>query len=100
MAASKIGGDIDMLVGGASCGAVAEQAAKLPGIRKVFCADSAVFGKPVAEDMEKLILQIHVCAPICSGFLLIRLFMLFFPDCCGVVRPGGWSSRSFIVHGA
>jgi len=63
MAASKIGGDIDMLVGGASCGAVAEQAAKLPGIRKVFCADSAVFGKPVAEDIEKLILQIHVCAP-------------------------------------
>eukprot|EP00277_Geminigera_cryophila_P042826 CAMPEP_0173074160 /NCGR_PEP_ID=MMETSP1102-20130122/10843_1 /TAXON_ID=49646 /ORGANISM="Geminigera sp., Strain Caron Lab Isolate" /LENGTH=219 /DNA_ID=CAMNT_0013943159 /DNA_START=30 /DNA_END=689 /DNA_ORIENTATION=+ len=59
MAASKIGGDIDMLVGGASCGAVAEQAAKLPGIRKVFCADSAVFGKPVAEDIEKLILQIH-----------------------------------------
>jgi len=59
MAASKIGGEIDMLVGGASCGAVAEQAAKLPGIRKVFCADAAVFGKPVAEDMEKLILQVH-----------------------------------------
>jgi len=66
MAASKIGGHIDMLVGGASCGAVAEQAAKLPGIRKVFCADAAVFGKPVAEDMEKLILQIHVCPHLFS----------------------------------
>lgn len=71
MAASKIGGEIDMLVGGASCGAVAEQAAKLPGIRKVFCADAAVFGKPVAEDMEKLILQVHVCItpPLASALL-------------------------------
>ena len=58
-AASKIGGDIDIVVGGAGCGAVAEAAAKLPGIRKVFCADAPVFGKPVAEDMEKLILQVH-----------------------------------------
>jgi hypothetical protein len=34
---------------------VAAAAAKVPGVRKVFCADAPVFGKPVAEDMEKLI---------------------------------------------
>ena len=69
-AASKIGGDVDILVGGAGCGAVAEQAAKVAGVRKVFCADAPVFGKPVAEDMEKLILQVqaansysHILAP-------------------------------------
>ena len=62
-AASKVGGEIDVVVGGSGCGAVADAAAKVPGIRKVFCADAAVFGKPVAEDMEKLILQIHVRAP-------------------------------------
>ena len=58
-AAASIGGDIDVVVGGSGCGAVAEAAAKVPGVRKVFCADAAFFGKPVAEDMEKLILQVH-----------------------------------------
>jgi electron transfer flavoprotein alpha subunit len=58
-AASKIGGAVDILVGGSGCGAVAAAAAKVPGVRKVFCADAPVFGKPVAEDMEKLIMQVH-----------------------------------------
>jgi electron transfer flavoprotein alpha subunit len=58
-AATKIGGSIDIVVGGAGCGAVADAAAKLKGVRKVFCADAAVFGKPVSEDMEKLVLQVH-----------------------------------------
>jgi len=58
-AATKIGGSIDIVVGGAGCGAVAAAAAKLKGVRKVFCADAAVFGKPVSEDMEKLVLQVH-----------------------------------------
>jgi electron transfer flavoprotein alpha subunit len=73
-AASKVGGEIDVVVGGSGCGAVADAAAKVPGIRKVFCADAAVFGKPVAEDMEKLILQIHsankyshILAPASAG---------------------------------
>jgi electron transfer flavoprotein alpha subunit len=58
-AASKIGGAVDILVGGSGCGAVAAAAAKVPGVRKVFCADAPVFGKPVAEDMEKLIMHVH-----------------------------------------
>jgi electron transfer flavoprotein alpha subunit len=61
-AASKIGGDVDILIGGSGCSSVADEAAKLPGIRKVLCADAPVFGKPVAEDLEKLILQVQVCS--------------------------------------
>ena len=40
-AAAAIGGDIDVLVAGLGCGAVAEAAAKVAGVSKVLVADLA-----------------------------------------------------------
>ena len=40
-AASQIGGDIDLLVAGQNCGAIAEAAAKIAGVNKVLVCDSA-----------------------------------------------------------
>ena len=37
-AAQAIGGDIDVLVAGEGCGAVAEAASKVAGVAKVLCA--------------------------------------------------------------
>ena len=54
-AAAKFGGDIDVLVAGEGAGAVAEEAAKIDGVRKVLHADGAPFKKQLAEAMEALI---------------------------------------------
>jgi electron transfer flavoprotein alpha subunit len=40
-AAVKIGGEVHVLVAGAGCGAVAEQASKVAGVAKVRLADAA-----------------------------------------------------------
>jgi len=40
-AAGAIGGEVDILVAGESCGSVGEAASKVPGIRKVLVADNA-----------------------------------------------------------
>ena len=42
-AAQKIGGDIHLLVAGQNCRAVAEEAAKIPGVAKVLLADDAAY---------------------------------------------------------
>ena len=57
-AAAQIGGDIDILVAGSGCRAVADAAAKVAGIGKVLCADSAEYANGVAENMIPLIMSV------------------------------------------
>ncbi len=54
-AAAKIGGDVAILVAGASCGAVAEAAAKVAGVSKVLQCDDAAYANQLAENMTPLI---------------------------------------------
>ena len=57
-AAQQIGGDIDLLVAGENCGAVAEAAAKIAGVSAVKVADDAKFGHHLAENLAALIVEI------------------------------------------
>jgi electron transfer flavoprotein alpha subunit len=57
-AAQQIGGDIDLLVAGADCGAVAEAAAKIAGVATVKVADDARFGHHMAENLASLIVEL------------------------------------------
>jgi electron transfer flavoprotein alpha subunit len=57
-AASKIGGDVDVLVAGENAGAAADAAAKLAGVRKVLKAESGPLAKQLAEAMEALIVPL------------------------------------------
>jgi len=54
-AASKIGGDVAILVAGEGCGAVAEAAAKVSGVSKVLQCDDAAYANQLAENMTPLI---------------------------------------------
>ena len=49
-AASKLG-DVDLLVAGSGCGAVAEQAAKVAGVGTVHVADDASLANALAENV-------------------------------------------------
>ena len=67
-AAAEIGGDIHVLVAGSGCGSVADEAAKVAGVSKVLCADSAEYANGVAENMIPLIMSVvdgysHLMAP-------------------------------------
>ncbi len=57
-AARQIGGDVDLLVAGENCGAVAEAAAKIAGVDKVKVADDAKFGHHLAENLASLIVEL------------------------------------------
>ena len=57
-AAQEIGGDIDLLVAGENCAAVAEQAAKIAGVSKIKLADDAKFGHHLAENLATLIVEL------------------------------------------
>jgi len=57
-AAKEIGGDIHILVAGANCGSVAEQAAQIPGVQKVLVADKAVYGHQLAENIALLVTEL------------------------------------------
>ena len=57
-AAQQIGGDIDLLVAGENCAAVAEAAAKIAGVSSVKVADDARFGHHMAENLATLIVEI------------------------------------------
>ena len=57
-AAKAIGGDIDVLVAGENCGAVAEAAAKAEGVAKVLVADNAVYGHFLAENLGELVAEL------------------------------------------
>ena len=57
-AAQAIGGDIDVLVAGEGCGAVAEAAAKVAGVSKVLCADNAAYAHQLAENVAPLVAEV------------------------------------------
>ena len=68
MAASQVGGHIDILVVGSNCGTVAEQAAKVAGVATVKVADDARYEHPLAEPIAALLVNLavdysHILAP-------------------------------------
>jgi electron transfer flavoprotein alpha subunit len=71
-AATKIGGEIDVLVAGANCAAVAAAAAKVAGVDKVLVADAPHYAEHTAENQAALILTLapgytHILAPATSN---------------------------------
>ncbi len=72
-AATKIGGDVQVLVAGSGCGAIGEAAAKIEGVSKVLVADDAAYANQLPENVAPLIAQLvgesgaknysHVLAP-------------------------------------
>ena len=57
-AAQAIGGDIDVLVAGEGCAAVAEAASKVAGVAKVLCADNAAYANQLAENVAPLVAEL------------------------------------------
>jgi len=57
-AALELGGDVDILVAGSGCGAVAEAAAKVAGVRKVLVSDDAAYAHPLAEVVAPLLVSL------------------------------------------
>jgi electron transfer flavoprotein alpha subunit len=57
-AATKIGGDVHVLVAGAGAKAAADAAAKLAGVSKVLLADDASLGNNLAEPLAALIVSL------------------------------------------
>jgi electron transfer flavoprotein alpha subunit len=71
-AAQVMGAGIDILVAGANCGTVAEQAAKVPGVGKVLVADNAAYAHQLAENVSLLIAEVgaaydNIVAPATSN---------------------------------
>jgi electron transfer flavoprotein alpha subunit len=67
-ASQQIGGDIDLLVAGENCQAVADAAAAIDGVRKVIVADNAAYAHQLAENVSKLMADVadgysHILAP-------------------------------------
>ncbi len=57
-AAGQLGGDIVILVAGEGCSGAAQAAAKVAGVAKVLCADSAEYGHDLAENLAPLIVNL------------------------------------------
>ena len=57
-AAQAIGGDIHILVAGSHCADVANEAAKVNGVSKVFVADNAVYEHQLAENISLLVTEL------------------------------------------
>ncbi len=57
-AAAQLSGDIHILVAGSGTGAVAEIAAKVPGVTKVLNADAAEYAHDIAENIAPLLVQV------------------------------------------
>lgn len=67
-AASQIGDDIHVLVAGANCDAVAQEAAQIAGVTKVIKADAASLEHPIAENIAPILVDLasnysHILAP-------------------------------------
>ena len=67
-AAKALGGDVHVLVAGASCAGAAKQAAAIGGVAKVLVADNAAYGHQLAENVAPLAAELgksysHVLAP-------------------------------------
>jgi len=57
-AASKMGGDIHVLVAGEGCQAVADSASQIDGVAKVLVADNAAYKYQLAESVADLVLSL------------------------------------------
>jgi electron transfer flavoprotein alpha subunit len=57
-AAAAIGGDIDVLIAGKGCGAVAESASKVAGVAKVLVADDAAYEYQLGETVGDLVAEL------------------------------------------
>ena len=57
-AAQAIGGDIHLLVAGHNCQEVANEAAKVNGVSKVFVADNAAYEHQLAENVSLLVTEL------------------------------------------
>lgn len=71
-AAKAIGGDIHVLVAGANCKKVADDASKISGVGKVLHADHAAYANQLAENISLLIQEIgksysHILFPATSS---------------------------------
>jgi electron transfer flavoprotein alpha subunit len=71
-AASKMGDDVTVLVAGHECGAMAEAAAGIAGVKKVLLCDAPHYAGQLAENIAALVLTIaeqytHIVAPA-TGF--------------------------------
>lgn len=67
-AASKIGGDITVLVAGSGCDAVAQQASQVAGVSKVICVSNPALEHQLAENVANLVVSLagdysHILAP-------------------------------------
>ena len=67
-AASKLGGDVHVLVAGHQCADAAAAASKVAGVAKVLVADAPHYAVPLAENLAALVVSIadkysHVLAP-------------------------------------
>lgn len=67
-AAVQMGSDVHLLVAGADCQAVAQEAAKVAGMSKVLVADNAAYANQLAENVSLLVKALatdysHVVAP-------------------------------------
>ncbi|RHY31886.1 hypothetical protein DYB32_003068 [Aphanomyces invadans] len=69
-AASKIGGDITVLVSGSNTASIAKEAAAVQGVKAVLHADAAQFDHAIAEELSSLVVTIqkgsnfsHIVAP-------------------------------------
>ena len=67
-AASRIGDDIAVLVAGHNCGAVAQAAAQVAGVKKVLVADAPHYANQLAENVAALVVGLaggysHILAP-------------------------------------
>jgi len=67
-AATQLGEDIAVLVAGHNCGAVAEAAAQVAGVKKVLVADAPHYAHQLAENMAALVVGLagdhtHILAP-------------------------------------
>jgi electron transfer flavoprotein alpha subunit len=57
-AASALGPDLDLIVAGKDCGAVAEAAAKVPGVRRVLRVEADAYAQPIAEELAALLVAL------------------------------------------
>tara|TARA_B100001559_G_scaffold113085_1_gene94889 strand:- start:691 stop:1620 length:930 start_codon:yes stop_codon:yes gene_type:complete len=67
-AGMEIGGDIDILVAGSDCDAVADSASQVPGVGKVLLANKETYKNSLAENVGNLIVEIaegysHILSP-------------------------------------
>lgn len=57
-AAAQLGGDIDILVAGQDCAAVAEAASQIAGVKKILLCDDAAYAHQLAENVAALVVKI------------------------------------------